>query len=52
MKAVYASGLADRDAKLRDLEAALRRLRTQAAPSSITVQSELAARDRTIFRGA
>ena len=48
MKAVYASGLADRDAKLRDLEATLRRLRTQAAPSSITVQSELAARDRTI----
>ena len=47
-QAVYASGLADRDAKLRDLEATLRRLRTQAAPSSVAVQSELAARDRTI----
>ena len=47
-QAVYASGLADRDAKLKDLEATLRRLRTQAAPSSVAVQSELAARDRTI----
>ena len=28
VKAVYASGLADRDAKLKDLEATLRRLRT------------------------
>lgn len=47
-QAVYAAGLADRDAKLRDLEATLATLRTQAAPTSITVQTELAARDRTI----
>jgi len=47
-QAVYAAGLADCDAKLRDLEATLATLRTQAAPTSITVQTELAARDRTI----